>query len=1707
MAIFWLQGLASIWAHLWMVEKCESTTITTTRSTTTTPDILSPLHPVFAPPTEPPVPLCSDGITNNCFLPGPTAMPWDSAHQFCRSRDGFLIAKEHQLKSVGSYWPPHNLTVEDADSSFRRRNLSAQDLTWTALMRHNGHYQWLSQFPDYAPAIGQFVAWSPPNKCSQECAGHDVLSQRTYFISCCQSLRFFCHLPEASTWRGEIDPSDVELRVTVNRESANGWVEVSEADFPKLVIDCTAFHTITGRPLGVQPSVFWSKDGVYIDSQVKKLLPATFYDASKYDVPYKGSEASHPELKQGTYWCESWVPSSPSRFVSNKVLVTLTEWTVLIVDAKREEPFRTDCPDDPAGSIRETLKPVLRNIDNYSVDMINVQNNVSIDRTTMFVSYKFHVHVPMSDNCLDHILDIMKDDGEGYKKLYENKGYLGTSSIYFGTYCTEQRVKYLYGNTLVWPFSRAGRVSPKHYRCRGTNNELNYGYCKWNYTHGASIEFDPSECQDFDSCPLGYTKIADYLCMFISKPDTWHNSLKEIYKTANAIGILDILDSFHINESSNSNSVYGFVKQLSVEKMESSVIWLPIGRVIDNGPLEYFGPGQMIYPYKDYKQPEFYRISWEPDQPASNQTCLALNLMTNTLLTLDCNTELPYVNFLNVSGLLELPTYKWKSIIPQLIAKDPGCPEDWFSSGFYNEMSICFKLFTNIENTTWERARNFCELGGAQLPTPGKGFLDWVFRQHISDHNVASVWMAEESAYGNGHMDFVNWKASTDHSLMYGSLGIDGWEREPGDAVKSDILCQRENSLKTDQRMSLHVVKRKRKSKSQGFKVDKSISTVCLELTSISEDESRDIKCYANGMLVPVKKAYSRSCTHAIESLQGYYQCYLWVKNPAILIESNEVLNLASDVLTFAVTLVQVDSYSPEKHDSTFIYGTNFDYTTNCATSFIDYIESQISNIIVSVKNFFYTPGQKNFTLFHNFNVEMKARNRAYALISEYDMLVQLVPLFRQDRNFSGCELASVQSTVGCLGEVTKVYGTSERNLTWPTVRGHKAVLPKELCINERAEPVYRECVGNFLQGYHWGEISDGCTGDPTNVTKTLWNVSRSESSGDLKTLSNLISDGSALLPADIHFVAKKFQQISKKDAVPSKMGLEDVVEMLNNVMEADEEAFEVLQHTLNTSGILFEAFRNITFKIKMPPANGDKIVKAARKLISVERLDLQVNSSVIGYQSLDGGKRQVTIRKDYDESSIKGDAAIIFPENLTYIVANMESENETEKVKLTFAVYRTPKLFQDHASFPNYSVSGDILQATYDGKVVKDLDEPVQILFRRSDKGNDSICVFWDFRKNLGLGGWSTDGCWRGDQMGDYDICLCNHLTCFAQLINYDDEEFEGIHAIALDIITVIGCSLSIIGLLMVFATFCLFKKWRRSLSNKILVNLSISVFCSIVIFLAGINQTWNTILCRSVAVSLHYFILASFGWMLVEAVHQYLKFVKVVGTYIPRFLWKASVSAWGLPVLPIIVVLVYDSTLYDNKGSDEVEGKICWMSSECFIYAMLPPLALTMLVNIIMFVLIIRGAVWGRARMNSTLSERSLFMSQLSMAVCVFFLLGFTWIFGLLSIWKGRLLFSYLFCIFNTLQGFFIFLFHLCRERTARRLWKDFLSVISRVPVSTSDPVHSNNILSVQRTYRLENVTYNQGGGILVLPRRVSADTVRTTSTLANSRASFRP
>ncbi|XP_068208773.1 LOW QUALITY PROTEIN: uncharacterized protein [Palaemon carinicauda] len=1686
------------------VEGLPKDSITTVDSYIWTEEVsLAPL----SDPMPDELPLCdiAEG-QNGCLLQSPEPMTWTDAHKYCRNRDAFLPSR-NQSQYLGKQWP----------------NKWAGNLTWTALTSFLGHYQWLGRSPFDTPARADFIKWKdPPTNWSTECAAFHIASGDFQLEDCLRELEFFCVLnSRESSSDKTIDFSDMELKVEVRTahpiEETYSWIKVSKDAFNDLVLTCQAFSRSTGERLSHQPRIFWRKDNVYIDHSASGLQPSTVHDSSKSEsvVPGITEQAIQMQLAQGTYWCETWIPKSEERLTSNKMLITLEDWVTIILRANRYEPInRTH--EEMQAELCTIFKDKFPSLDEYIWDVISTEREADDNSSLWLTKYKFHVHMPRSDMNLFYFEN--RNVSSVFRDIFKKADFLDTSNLTFATFCYKQKESFKSGKSLVWPFTEAGKVYPRNLKCKVDYGRLLPGVCKGDYNNGAYLDFDPSACQWLDRCPVGYKNVGKTHCIALSQSQSWEEAFKENYKTGQETTILDIVGLPLFSRMFND------IKKYTNRTSNQSKLWLPVKRVGHLGPLIFQGSGSPQWKIQNYNEFENYNISWLEQNPHSDQDCLSIDLETKKLQTSDCQEKMPFLAVIDLQDTPK-PGQSLEKPSPQCTEQDSGsclCPPGWRTPVFKGENEICFKLFSPKKNFTWEKANEFCSAKGAQLPTPNVGFLDWVYRQHLNDTNVSSVWMdikwVPDRIVYSGTEDNINWLPETNYRNKYGVLRQDGWILESSEAVKEDVLCQQII------RQNVSVELRVNEPSNQDSQ------TMCIDINPVQllmSKEKESIQCFVNGIGLNPEQTKDSGCQYELKvNRQGYYQCQTWTRPPYMLVKSNVILHRDFSTYTYVVTLRNGEAYRPENYDATFQSRRQARTSKQCSDIVRRDLETSDLNGFFRFSNTlsFYTPNSNFTQVLHSFHLECELKetkmNEKKLLEALRDRLIKSEVLKE-----SGCYFEEIRSTVGCLASVTvDDMAMVPRNLTWPETIGNEIVVSDELCITPEGDPATRECLGNFIEGYYWQEPSHSCSGDPSNVTRSLWEINRGAVDSTVgAALVNLTANKSSLLPVDIYLIAKTFQNLSEsKDSI---YHFDDIVTVVSNIMGANATAFEVIQRKLNSSSTLLEAFEELTFKVQLPEADGDQITKSSGDNVAVDRLDLEANSTIIGLKSM-GNSEEYLHMGFKKEDLVNAEVAIIFPNNLTYTVSTKTSqkpkstdfEGKNEKVSLVFAIYQNEKFFQD-VSHENYTVNSHIIMASYKGEVIKDLVEPVKILFKPLKAGNDTKCVYWDFMLNNKRGGWSEKGCVKGERQGQHDVCLCNHLTSFAQLINYDEDSgFDGSHAMVLDIITIIGCCLSIIGLLLIFTTFCLFKKWRRSLSNKILVNLSFSVFCSMVIFLAGIDQSWNDPLCRSVAVGLHYFILASFGWMLVEAVHQYLKFVKVVGTYIPRFLWKASVCAWGIPVLPVLSVLIYDHSLYDSSNDYNSATRICWMSVQGFKYAFLPPLALTMTVNVIMYSLIIHGAICGRARVNSTMSERTLFMNQLRMAVCVFFLLGFTWIFGLLAVSHLRQVFSYLFCIFNTLQGVFLFLCHICREQGARKYWKDFLSVLTKDPVSSTPGNSFNHINSPFLRGHPDSVSFDKCGGILVLPQgpplrhhlrrgRGSLLSAQTNSTLLQSRISFSP
>ena len=97
--------------------------------------------------------------------------------------------------------------------------------------------------------------------------------------------------------------------------------------------------------------------------------------------------------------------------------------------------------------------------------------------------------------------------------------------------------------------------------------------------------------------------------------------------------------------------------------------------------------------------------------------------------------------------------------------------------------------------------------------------------------------------------------------------------------------------------------------------------------------------------------------------------------------------------------------------------------------------------------------------------------------------------------------------------------------------------------------------------------------------------------------------------------------------------------------------------------------------------------------------------------------------------------------------------------------------------------------------------------------------------------------------------------------------------------------------------------RKLRSRKPNQILISLCFALLCLYVAFLVmitfdrerGVEEVseWP---CRVIAALIHYFTLTSMFWMAVEGYNMHRLFVEVLNIYLPNFLRKVSVFAWGM-------------------------------------------------------------------------------------------------------------------------------------------------------------------------------------------------------------------
>ncbi|KAM3867756.1 adhesion G protein-coupled receptor D2 [Diretmus argenteus] len=304
-----------------------------------------------------------------------------------------------------------------------------------------------------------------------------------------------------------------------------------------------------------------------------------------------------------------------------------------------------------------------------------------------------------------------------------------------------------------------------------------------------------------------------------------------------------------------------------------------------------------------------------------------------------------------------------------------------------------------------------------------------------------------------------------------------------------------------------------------------------------------------------------------------------------------------------------------------------------------------------------------------------------------------------------------------------------------------------------------------------------------------------------------------------------------------------------------------------------------------------------------------------------------------------------------------------------------------------------------------------------------DPVCAFWDFDLTPEAGGcWNTKGCQVVSKQYGSTVCYCNHTTNFALLLQVYEVQRSPENEKALQVLTFIGCGVSLCGLLFTFILFIAVgvpKSDRTTVHKNLIVALGIAELLLMCSDWASANEE----ACFMVTALLHLFFMASFSWMLVEGL---LLWSKVVSVNISedRRMKLYYIIGWGLPVLIVGVTLTVSVDEYKAEN-------LCWLNVKTdMIWAFVGPVIFVLAVNAVVLcrvVMVTVSSARRRAKMLSPSSASKMQTFDLTWAVTrpvliLLPVLGLTWLCGVLV--HLSVVVAYVFITLNAFQGLYIFL-----------------------------------------------------------------------------------
>ncbi|XP_019744296.1 adhesion G protein-coupled receptor E2-like isoform X2 [Hippocampus comes] len=398
----------------------------------------------------------------------------------------------------------------------------------------------------------------------------------------------------------------------------------------------------------------------------------------------------------------------------------------------------------------------------------------------------------------------------------------------------------------------------------------------------------------------------------------------------------------------------------------------------------------------------------------------------------------------------------------------------------------------------------------------------------------------------------------------------------------------------------------------------------------------------------------------------------------------------------------------------------------------------------------------------------------------------------------------------------------------------------------------------------------------------------------------------------------------------------------------------------------------------------------------------------------------------------------------------NLESlaKNNNGSAAVAFMTLRGLESLLSHRYFQTENrteMYSDVITAVLPSVNNSNLSEPVNFTIQHKRMLPESglvTCVYWEDKREETEKGetsktmrWSVDGCWVARSNENFTVCSCSHLSTFALILQIGEPPPEdsflewlnrmcvivGLFFFALAILTFLLCS------------------WNPKINNTARLHLCLNLSLSHLLLLWNDRYVRHELACTVIAGLLHFFVVASFVWMLLEALQLHLLVRKLSRVQVIQRdgLPRLSLYSIGYGV-PFVIVGV--SALVYSDGYGATISEDCWLSQERnFNWAGSGPVITVLALNVILFCATLWSLRPTLADMRSDVSQSRDTRLIIFKIVAQFVILGCPWILGL---YQSNLFFHVLFILLNSQQGTFLYIVHCVLNKEVREEYKKWLT-----------------------------------------------------------------